>query len=330
MVVAACPPPRSTTCNTGADCPRGDVCVLGTCHLPDEHGDPGPTDDGGTPRADGGTDAGRDVDGGGDVGDANDAGDVGDANEGRDANDVDDAGDAGDAGEAGADGGPAPPCEGVPPAFAPCSSSHPGIAACWDFDSASTRMGEVTAPDAVGGHSATGSGELVPGLRGNGYDTAGNGFLSLTAPAELVSQGPMTVDVWVFARSLPAAGSGVRQAIYDSQPQLALFLQDGGLSCGSTPQGSQAIRTLSIGFPLDAWTHVACTLASDGEGLILYMNGAEVARASHGGTLRQSDGEIFIAANALIGNEQLDGALDELRVFRTRRSANDVCWSAQP
>lgn len=313
-LLPACPPPHETACNSDGDCTNGQRCALGLCAAATDATelDAGLADDGG---------AGNEGDAG-----APDAGTDAAADAGPDAGaDPDDAGTSPDAGPV--DAGPLP-CPGARPHPAPCSPTHTGLAACWDFETADgTTPPSLTVEDSVAGATASGTGTLVPGVRGNGFDPGATGSLSLSPPETLTVQGALSLDVWVFARSLPA---GTRQAVYDAEGQMALFLQEGGVACAARKVQQALFRIVSSGFPLNAWTHVSCTLGPDGQGLILYVNGVQAIQGNHDGTLQPSTGDIFLAANSPNGAEQLDGIIDEMRVFRVRRSAADACWAAQP
>ena len=341
FALAACPSPRADRCNSDLDCPNLQRCELGACAPVSEDGgaanvDAGASvDDAGAPPTDAGSadagsadagapldDAGPDDAGRGDAGaSAEDAGTV--VNTDGGSSDAD--------GGLPVDGGPQPACNGDRPTLDPCAASHPGLVACWDFENAVSSGGDVlTVADHVHGFSAQGTGSVAPSVHGDGYQPGAAGSLSLAAPAEIVAAGPMSVDVWVLARSLPQVGSSARQVVYDSNAQFGLMLHSSGLACAASKATDSLFRIFTDGFPVGVWTHVTCTLAPDGEGLIAYIDGVEAARGAHDGALQGPTAPLFIGANSPTGDEQLDGVVDDLRVFRARRSADDACWAAQP
>lgn len=346
IALAACPSPRADRCNSDLDCPNLQRCELGVCAPVSEDGgaaevDAGASDDdaGAPPEDAGGADAGAPPDDAGDE-------DAGPDDAGREDAGREDAGasgeDAGsvvttDGGSSDADGGllvdggSPPPCNGDRPTLDPCAASQPGLVACWDFENGISSGGDMlTVADHIHGFNAQGTGSIAPSIHGDGYQPGVTGSLSLAAPAEIVAAGPMSVDVWVLARSLPPVGSSARQVVYDSNAQFGIMLHSTGLACAASKATDSAFRLFTDGFPVGVWTHVTCTLAPDGDGLIAYIDGVEVARAAHDGVLQGPTAPLFIGANSPTGDEQLDGVIDDLRVFRARRSADDACWAAQP
>ncbi|MCC7108933.1 MAG: LamG domain-containing protein, partial [Deltaproteobacteria bacterium] len=238
----------------------------------------------------------------------------------RDDGGVDDAGE------------PPAPCLEPAPLDAPCAPSHEGLVACWDFEDVVSSGGtSILVPDVVGGFSAMGSGRIVDSLHGSGYDPNLSGYLALSAPPAIAADGPMSVDAWVFARSLPVdTGTPARNVVYDSNAQFGLMLHSTGMACAAGTATDPTFRVITEGFPTGRWVHVTCSLSDDGAGLVVYVDGAEAARAVHSGTLLSPNAPIYIGANSPTGTEQFDGVIDELRVFRARRSAVDACWAAQP
>jgi hypothetical protein len=322
LLGSACPAPVAATCNSDDECLNRYVCQLGSCVRLENDGG---LIDGGLGEEDGGGDAGT-TDGG--------SGDAGAGDGGPDGSDAGVEPDAGvDDGDGGVDAGPdvvdaGPPCgDAEGPSAIGCDPAQPGLAVCWDFEGVTSDEQTLSAVDTIGGLAARGTGAIVPGIRGDGYEPGRTGFLSLARAEAIVSDGPFSLEVWVFARSLPPPGGG-RQAVFDSEAQFGLFLQDGGVACAANKAGTP-FRIIAPGFPLNAWTHVACTIAADGAGLLLYVNGVEVRRGDHNGERQPAAADTFIGANSPTGIEQLDGVIDELRIFRARRSSAEICSSAQ-
>jgi hypothetical protein len=138
----------------------------------------------------------------------------------------------------------------------------------------------------------------------------------------------VTIEAWVKLRVLP--GAGQRYAIVDYQRQWSLWvLPGGGVTCSiASPAEFTADALIQPG----VWTSVACTGTSNQ--LTIWSNG--VARASHAIDKFPGPGATAYGI-AVAGNvqnlqastpDQLDGALDNLRVWRRVRTQAQLCASA--
>ena len=73
--------------------------------------------------------------------------------------------------------------------------------------------------------------------------------------------------------------------------------------------------------PENAWTHLAATY--DGAVLRLYMNATQVGTIATGGAISVSNGQLWIGANN-IWPEWFNGMIDEVRIFRSARTAAEI------
>jgi hypothetical protein len=138
----------------------------------------------------------------------------------------------------------------------------------------------------------------------------------------------VTIEAWVKLRVLPATGQ--RYGIVDYQRQWSLWvLPGGGVTCSViTPAEFTADALIQPG----VWTSVACTGTSNQ--LTIWING--VARTSHAiDKLPAASNTAYgIAIGGNIQNlpgstpDQLDGWLDNLRVWRHARTQAQLCASA--
>lgn len=125
----------------------------------------------------------------------------------------------------------------------------------------------------------------------------------------------LTVAAWVKLNSLPAGVMrlvtvGDEKAVLRYQnSDLGFYLKDTGGSFHSLQAGA-ALQT-------DAWYHLAGTY--DGADMRLYLNGTEIATQPFTGTL--AAGETVRLSHA---TETLDGALDEVTLYRRALSASQV------
>ncbi len=73
--------------------------------------------------------------------------------------------------------------------------------------------------------------------------------------------------------------------------------------------------------PLNAWSHLAATY--DGAILRLYVNATQVGTIATAGAIGVSTGDLWIGANN-VWPEWFAGSIDEVRIFRTARTAGEI------
>jgi Concanavalin A-like lectin/glucanases superfamily len=132
----------------------------------------------------------------------------------------------------------------------------------------------------------------------------------------------VTMELWLYVRTLPA--SGARAGILDDNGEYGLFLaHDGGVRCAI---GSATDIGLTI--PTGTWTHVACTFA--GGVVRLYQDGQSGPTLNTAATIpgAPTDG-LGLGQNVPTG-DHLDGAIDDVRIWKTARSREAICEDAAP
>jgi hypothetical protein len=154
------------------------------------------------------------------------------------------------------------------------------------------------------------------------------------SPIDLSSAG--TIEAWVN----PTAFTGWETIMLKERGTLnlsyGLYAHDGGTEPGgqSVPAGyirqapatstaDQGVRGLGA-LPLGAWTHVAMTW--DGGVQRLYVNGTLVGTnepVTVGGIV-QANGALRIGGNASFTGEFFQGLIDDVRVYRTVRTAAQI------
>ena len=99
------------------------------------------------------------------------------------------------------------------------------------------------------------------------------------------------------------------------------------------PVGSYAPHFAEIHTPIsdNVWTHVAATYSTNTSGLRLYTNGVLAATTTtYGGNsfagcrLRQTTLPLLIGGTPLYPTAFLSGSMDEIRIWTTARSAQDI------
>jgi hypothetical protein len=159
---------------------------------------------------------------------------------------------------------------------------------------------------------------------------------SIFVPMHDAVSGILSIEVWFRVDDMPAINGG-RMGLTDSNqspPNISLFLyrRDPGheLRCGLGGQVEVWPTTLTE----DTWHHVACVC--DGGVLVLYLDGVSLGGkpgdCSSAGAL-VADG-LTIGSDNLGGpsvfQEQLDGAIDGIRLWSAPRTASQVMDAARP
>ncbi|MEC7520382.1 MAG: LamG domain-containing protein [Myxococcota bacterium] len=129
----------------------------------------------------------------------------------------------------------------------------------------------------------------------------------------------MTLEAFVRADAVPSSG---RAGIADWDGVFGVFVFPGGdLRCtagGATLWGRGAIAA-------GRWTHVACV--ADGARARLFVDGVQVDESAMD-PLRSSTAPLRIGEDSPGGGDQLVGAVDELRLFSSARSAAQIAAAA--
>jgi hypothetical protein len=209
----------------------------------------------------------------------------------------------------------------APPTAAPCPTD-PDLVACWRFESNDASIEPLD--DTPNANDGTSSGvTFIASLAGHGLAMSFSPNASAMVP-QTASLDPaaLTVEMWVYARSLPPSNG--RAGLLDNNGNYGLFLApDGTVRCviGS-------VTDISLAIPTAQWTHVACTY--DGSKITLYQDGVAGGSVSDAfGVPTTGTGGVGIGQNAP-SDDHLDGALDDVRVWQVARGKKDLCIDAAP
>jgi hypothetical protein len=207
--------------------------------------------------------------------------------------------------------------DAAPPAF--CDPADDTLVACYRFEAEHAE--QPYDESAFGNHGTATDVTFAAGPDGGGQALVTRAGSSVRVPdsASLDVAGPLTLELWVRPRALPA---GDRAGLLDNNGQYGLFLSgQGEIRCAMS-----ATVLVGLRVPAGAWTHVAC--AYDGERVTLYQDGVAgpSSRASAPLVTDRADG-LGLAQNSPSG-ENLDGAIDQVRIWRARRSDAQICAAA--
>ena len=194
--------------------------------------------------------------------------------------------------------------------------AEPDLVACLRFEDdsmdSSGNNNHATATDVV----------YTMGTAGKALTLDGASLVTI-APDPSFALMTVTMELWVRLAAQPAAGA--RMGVIDHNSRYSIFYyENGGLRCLAEPEPLWADITL----PTGQWTHIACVATPTSQ--TAYVDGAVVASAAITtpmvGTL--SGDLIHIGSNATPGNDNLIGAMDELRIFNVARTAQQICDAA--
>jgi len=188
--------------------------------------------------------------------------------------------------------------------------------------------------------------DLVVGLPMLALETGPAAGIARTAAAAngTTADGNLTLEAWVKAKSLPAAGE--RSAIIsqwdttggNGDQSFRLYLDgdnegklafDIGTSAGVTPN----VESFGLGFipALEAWSHVAVTFDNTNNRVRFYLNGelSRTASSSAAATtgVRQAQEPLSVGAslaNATTADDFFDGNISDVRVWSSVRAAAEV------
>ena len=227
----------------------------------------------------------------------------------------DPGGSPGDAGEIRADA--AAPADTAPP-LTFCDPTAAELRACYRFE------GDGDDASMYGNHAAAAAVDYDEGVdgRGTALRLGAASDVRIGEDPSLDVPGPLTVELWLRVDEAPAQNG--RTTALDQNGQWGLFLSPAlQVRCimGSTAE-------IELQLVLGEWSHVACVY--DRETITLYQDGVAaptpVALTAELPTA-PIDG-LRIGENGPTGDDQLIGAIDDVRIWSTARSPLQICEAA--
>ncbi len=134
-----------------------------------------------------------------------------------------------------------------------------------------------------------------------------------------------TVSFWVKTNSLPGTGEAYLLSFGGWQERWKISLPPHGKPVWTTNH-TNGISDMDSGtgneLPVGEWTHVA--MVHDGLKNLIYMDGALVAEKDVVGELDNTTHPLGMGFNPIDGGNWLDGELDEVMLFNTALSAQEI------
>jgi hypothetical protein len=214
----------------------------------------------------------------------------------------------------------ASPADAAPPGPF-CDSANDDLRGCWRFEGPLAALVVLSDESGWGNDGVATQVERIAGPPGHGDALQFHPVSSAIVPESMsldVTDG-LTIDMWIHPDTYPVERAG----LLDDNNEYALFLDDaGGVRC--IVGGA---NVLSPPVALGVWTHVACTY--DLAVLRIYIDGREVAHKDTMAAIpTQATDGIHLGEDGPGGGDELDGAIDDLRVWSVARSAVELCHAA--
>ncbi len=197
------------------------------------------------------------------------------------------------------------------------------LVAHWKFNETSSPF--VSDHSGRGNHAMTGYTSEIGGLFNNAFTFDGSrSFVEAPDLDDDLDLTDFTIEGWFRFNSssgpygLVTKGGNGEDSFVNDNYGLGV-IPDGRLACGFEVENSGAEETvLSAGaVPAGRWVHLACTYDSATGVMKLYQDGAVVGMHVAGNRQPQrQDQSVYIGNNRRINNQTLNGAVDELRLWK--------------
>jgi hypothetical protein len=202
--------------------------------------------------------------------------------------------------------------------------TSPNLVALYAFDEGSGAAvtdgsGRANNGTISGGATWTAAGRYGSGMVFNGID----GMVTIPDSSSLDLTTGMTMEAWVK----PTAAANYPTILMKERPGGLAYTLYGAVGAGKSA-GAYVRTTADLAasgggaLPLNTWSHLAGT--HDGSTIRLYLNGVLVASRAAGGTITNSNSPLRIGGNSIWNNEWFNGVIDEVRVYNTALSAEQI------
>ena len=202
-----------------------------------------------------------------------------------------------------------------------------GDSADLDYSFSIRRVTDTPTPIVIGQPSGL-EPEWVAGRAGNAIKFDGNDEARIPSSDALTLTGSATVEFWIKPERYngewsPLVFKGTDTA---SQRQFSVWLnQSGYLHLYTNTNGSgQAVSTAAGSIKLGEWQHVAAVVDRTTNRLRIYINGVEAANGGLAAGTALSNSNPLMVGASIEAYPRYVGAIDELRIWNTARSAADI------
>jgi hypothetical protein len=140
-------------------------------------------------------------------------------------------------------------------------------------------------------------------------------WIAIENSASLGLSGGMTLEAWVYPTARLTGWITVLMKERSGGPAYSLSANSDVGRPSTTVNTGAGDRSLSAGpqLPVKTWTHLAATY--DGSTQRLYVNGELAGTRPQAGNISVSSGKLRIGGNAIWGDQNFTGYIDEVRVY---------------
>lgn len=160
--------------------------------------------------------------------------------------------------------------------------------------------------------------------QGSNYalDFAGNNHLRVADDNSIdLSNSSITIEAWVNPASLTSAPVIAEKGSNTTSRYGFEILSDGTL-CGYFSGSCDLISSIAV--TANEWTHVALVFDNLSKEMTLYADGINVGSSVLGYNPSSDLGDLFIGRSGTINAANLDGQMDELRIWNSARSEIEI------
>ncbi len=144
----------------------------------------------------------------------------------------------------------------------------------------------------------------------------GNSYGKVANNPDINFNGPVTVEAWVYPKSLPATGSYY----------IVAKGSDYGFTLNNT--GKVSFYSVTVGsssatIPINQWSHIACRFAANGSGTC-FINGIEDNTFNFGTRPTPGTNDLYIGASESTLNSSFNGYIDAVKISNYVKTQDEI------